>query len=193
MCSPLWNAILTFGGFLSCNYLYLTLYYFIVLHLYLSHDKLPQTQWLKASEIYRLTVSVSPKSSRVWLDSLLRVFQLKSRHQPSQRQSSLFQPHLLAEFTSFCLCDGYSHYRVSCWPGNTQPEAAHGSFLLHSWTAHSVGVHFCPGQLVCMPISLYSTTSWKLNELTRSGEVHLDNLLNIREIRDFSHIITIPS
>lgn len=68
MYSPLWNAILTFGGYLSCNYLYLTLYYFIVLHLYLSHDKIPQTQWLKASETYHLTVSISPKSSRLWLD-----------------------------------------------------------------------------------------------------------------------------
>lgn len=68
MYSPLWNAILIFGGFLSCNYLYLTVYYLIVLHLYLSHDKLPQTQWLKASETYHLTVSISPKSSRLWLD-----------------------------------------------------------------------------------------------------------------------------
>lgn len=91
---------------------------FITLSYYLSichTDKLPQTQWLKASETYHLTVSISPRSSRLWLDYF--AYRLKSRYQqPSQRQSSLFQPRLLAEFTSLCLCDGYSHYHVSCWP-----------------------------------------------------------------------------
>lgn len=131
MCSPLRNAILTVGGFLSCNYLCLTLYYFIILSFYLSHDKLPQTQWLKASETYHLTFSISPKSSRLWLDYF--AYRLKSRYQPSQRQSSLFQPRLLAEFTSLCLCDGYSHYHVSCWPQILLINT-HGQFTMWVYT-----------------------------------------------------------
>lgn len=45
------------------KYLFFILYYFIILLFYLLHNKLT-TQWLNASEIYCLTISVSQKSSR---------------------------------------------------------------------------------------------------------------------------------